>query len=167
VVEHYYFLGLLLEENHRLDEAQNAFEKVISLKPDHYRAISYLGDVLREKGCLEDALKMKLKSAEIVPRDPIPALGIASLYKSMGDMEAARKYAEASRLLLNEHEQDYWYQLACVESILDNRELTFQYLRKAKEVGELDPAWAWKDVDLQWVREDPQFEEIAGSKPEG
>jgi tetratricopeptide (TPR) repeat protein len=155
--QHYYFLGHVLKDSHRLEE---------SLKPDHYRALSYLGDVLREMGCLEEALKMKLKSAEIVPRDPVPALGIASLYKSMGNMEAAAKYAEAGRLLLDEHARDYWYQLACVESILGNRELAFERLRKAKEAGNLDPAWAWNDIDLQWIREDPQFEEIVGPNPE-
>lgn len=71
-------------------------------------------------------------------------------------VEKARQYIPA----------DDFYNRACLESVCDNFDLAFEYLRKAAQGGKFNSGWAWEDPDLQWTRNDPRFAEIVGPKPE-
>jgi len=74
-------------------------------------------------------------------------------------------YAEKSRKFIPQND-DYWYNLSCIETILGNTEIAFQNLKKATQEKSFDKEWAWEDSDLQWIRDDPRFAEIVGPKPE-
>ena len=69
-------------------------------------------------------------------------------------------------MLLHRSNKDYSYNLACIESIAGNNDLAIQYLAKSAEENKLDRNWAWEDPDLEWIRDDPRFIKIVGSKSE-
>jgi hypothetical protein len=56
------------------------------------------------------------------------------------------------------------YNLACLEAITGDVEAAFGQLRRAAKLGKLNSAWAWKDPDLEPLREDPRFHEIVGPR---
>jgi hypothetical protein len=58
---------------------------------------------------------------------------------------------------------DDWYNRACMET--DNFDLAFEHLRQAAQRERFNPAWAWDDPDLQWIRDDPRFTKIVGPRP--
>ncbi|MDL1944787.1 hypothetical protein FBQ99_20875 [Chloroflexi bacterium CFX2] len=70
-------------------------------------------------------------------------------------MEKARQYIP----------EDDFYNRACLESVSDNFDLAFEHLEKAAQKEKFNPAWAWEDPDLQWIRDDPRFVEIVRPKP--
>jgi hypothetical protein len=71
-------------------------------------------------------------------------------------------HTEKARQFLPE---DDWYNRACLESVCDNFDLAFEYLQRAAQRERFNPAWAWDDPDLQWIRDDPRFTEIVGTRP--
>jgi hypothetical protein len=54
----------------------------------------------------------------------------------------------------------------CLESLCKNPDLAFEHLQRAVKQEGFESAWAWKDPDLQWLRDDSRFVEIVGTKPE-
>ena len=61
---------------------------------------------------------------------------------------------------------DDWYKRAQLASVCDNFDLAFDYLEKAAQLERFDSTQTWKDPDFQWIRDDPRFTRIVGSKPE-
>ena len=62
--------------------------------------------------------------------------------------------------------EEDWYNQTCLESVCDNLDLAFTHLQKAVHLEHFNPEWAWQDPDFKWIRNDPQFTEIVGPKPE-
>ena len=155
--------NLLSDENlKRYEEAEASYRKAIELNPSHATAYSNLAILLRVINKERDAIPILEKIIEIDPEDFNSYLGIASIKKTMGEsvepvfVEKARQYIPA----------DDFYNRACLESVCDNFDLAFEYLRKAAQGGKFNSGWAWEDPDLQWTRNDPRFAEIVGPKPE-
>ncbi|MBI5935988.1 MAG: tetratricopeptide repeat protein, partial [Chloroflexi bacterium] len=156
-------LGLLLHENlKRYEEAEASYRKAIELNPSDATAYSNLGILLRVIGREREAIPLLEKVIEIAPKDFNPYLGIASISKSIGE-PIPDQFVEKARQLIPE---DDLYNRACLESVCDNVDLAFEYLMQAVKKEKLNPAWAWQDPDLQWIRDDPRFAEIVGKKPE-
>jgi hypothetical protein len=73
--------------------------------------------------------------------------------------EKSQQYANEARALVKE---DDFYNLACLDSILDNQDEAFRNLAKAVKQNPSIKEWARLDPDLQWIRQDPRFDEILG-----
>jgi Flp pilus assembly protein TadD len=159
-------LSNLLAELGRFQEAEEAYRKAINLDSNNPSIYNSFSNLLRKLGRSEDALTIMHKALEIAPNEFIINLGIASIQRSLGNDEEAKRFIEKSRNLIKEGDHDYLYNLTCIEAIIENNELAFQYLREAAEENKLDREWAWEDPDLEWIRDDPRFIEIVGPKPE-
>jgi tetratricopeptide (TPR) repeat protein len=157
----YYNLGSLLDDLKRYDEAEAAYRKAIKLNPSDATTYNNLAIMLRVTGRVKDALPLLEKLIEIDPEDFNSYLGVASIKKMLGEsielsfIEKARRYIP----------EDDFYNRACLESVSDNFELAFEYLRKATQNEIFNSSWAWEDPDLQWIRDDPRFIDIVGPKP--
>jgi tetratricopeptide (TPR) repeat protein len=158
----YYNLGILLKNLKRYNEAETAFRKAIELNPLLPEAYNNLVLLLRLNNWLEDTMPLLEKVVEINPEDFNPYIAMASINKRLGK-GVSNDHTEKARQFLPE---DDWYNRACLESVCDNFDLAFVHLQKAAQRERFNPAWAWDDPDLQWIRDDPRFTEIVGPRPE-
>ena len=53
-----------------------------------------------------------------------------------------------------------WYEIACAEAVMGNKDLAFDYLKKANAITPIPAEWMWNDVDLKSLHNDPRFAEI-------
>jgi len=88
-------------------------------------------------------------------------LELASI-RNQGDLREVRRYIDLARPLIIKGDEDYWYILTCVESILGNTASAFDHLENAVNEEGFDGVWAWEDPDVQWIRDHPRFAEIIG-----
>jgi tetratricopeptide (TPR) repeat protein len=160
----YCSLGNLLsnENQKRYNEAEAAYRKAIELNPSLPQTYSNLALLLRLNNRSEEAISLLEKFIEIDPRDFNPHLALASINKQLGKGISPDHIKEARQLL----PENDWYNYACLESVCDNFDLAFEHLEKASQSERFNPAWAWEDPDLQWIRNNPRFTKIVGSKPE-
>lgn len=91
-----------------------------------------------------------------------PVLNLAAVYKKLGDVEKSRDYQSQARKLI---EKEDHYNFVCLESIADNIEQAFVFLKTTAQKEGFDLEWAWEDPDLEWICDDPRFEQIVGPKP--
>lgn len=160
-VEAHYNLGHALQDLNRTDEAEAAYRKAIELNPSFATAYSSLIFLLRSTDRAEDALLLLDNLIEINPNNLDPYLALASISRQLGKTVSPELIEKARQFL----PEDDFYSRACLESVCGNFNSAFEYLEKATEEG-LDSDWAWQDPDLQWIRNDPRFEQIVGAKPQ-
>ncbi len=158
----HYNLGSLLKDLKRYEEAEVTYRKVIDIDPSLPEAYYNLVLLLRLTNRSEDALPLLREVIEIDPGDFNPYLALASINKQLGKGASAEYLAKARQLL---PESD-WYNNVCLESVCGDFDLAFEHLQKAAQLDDFNPAWAWEDPDLQWIRNDPRFAKIVGPKPE-
>jgi tetratricopeptide (TPR) repeat protein len=155
-------LGNLLSDLNRCEEAEAAFRKAIEFDPSNVDGYNNLGILLKDLKQYDEAEAAYRKVIELNPEDFDPYLGIVSIKKYLGE-NIPIEYLEKARQFVLE---DDFYGRACLESVCDNFDLAFEYLQKASQKENFIPTRAWKDPDLQWIRDDPRFAEIVGARPE-
>ena len=155
-------LGVVFAEQKRYAEAEEAYRNAIAKDPNSAATYNNLAILLRVTNQAKDALPVLQQLIEINPEDFNPYLGIVSIKKALGE-SIELSFIEKARLYIPE---DDFYNRACLVSICDNFDLAFEYLQKAVQKEGFNFTWAWKDPDLQWIRDDPRFIEIVGPKPE-
>ena len=153
-------LGNTLKDLKRYDEAEAAYRKAIELNPSDATAYNNLVILLRLNNRIEEAMPLLGKIIEIKPDDFNPYLAMASINKQLGK-GGSNDHTEKARQFMPE---DDWYNRACLESVCDNFDLAFEHLRCAAQHEGFNPAWAWDDPDLQWIRDDPRFTKIVGPR---
>jgi hypothetical protein len=55
---------------------------------------------------------------------------------------------------------DSEYNRACLEALAGNNEDALTLLRRALRLGEITAEWAARDPDLEFIRDDPGFQEL-------
>jgi len=163
----YFSLGSIRRKQKRFTEAIAAFQKGIELKSPDQNPYETLVHLLRLEANennenLEEILLLLEKLVEINTGDFSAHLAICSIEKRLGKPVSISNM-EKTRQLISEND---WYNRACLESICDNPDLAFECLQQAKQNEKFNSSWAWKDPDLEWIRNDPRFVEIVGPKPE-
>ncbi|HXF85477.1 MAG TPA: tetratricopeptide repeat protein [Anaerolineales bacterium] len=153
-------LGILLRKLGRYAEAEDVYRQAIAIDPNDAQAYNNLVILLRVTGREKEAIPLLEKMLEINANDFNSYLGIASIRKSIGEPVPEQMLEKARQLIPAED----WYNRACLESVSGNADTAFEYLQKAAQQKKFNPAWAWQDPDLQWIRGDPRFAEIVGKK---
>ena len=89
---------------------------------------------------MKEAVNILLEVIQSLPNDALAYMELASIYKDMGNHQKAISLVEIVRPLLDANKEDdqYWYNMACMEAITDNVDLALDYLEKSKEAGNLD-----------------------------
>jgi tetratricopeptide (TPR) repeat protein len=154
-------LGVLLKKLERYAEAEEAYRQAIAKDPNDAAAYYNLGILLRVTDKAGEAIPLYEKIIDINPEDFDSYLGISSVRKMLGH-PVEKSLIEKARQFIA---KDDFYNKACLESICDNYDLAFDYLKQAAQKARFNPLWAWEDPDLQWIRGDPRFVQIVGPKP--
>jgi len=153
-------LGLLLaKDESRLEEAEESYRKTIELNPTYALAYNNLGFLLYKQSTIDEAKRLFQTSAELDKGQVNSRISLAAIYKKQGDQKESEKYAEQAKALLKE---DSYYNLACLNSVLDEKDESFKYLKLAIEKSSRYKSIAKTDPDLEWIRGDKRFWEIVG-----
>lgn len=85
-----YETGLLADRLHKYDEAEQLWQRVIKVKPDHAHAYNALGYSLAERGIrLDEAQQLIDKALSLLPEDPFILDSKGWVQFRMGDKQAA------------------------------------------------------------------------------
>ena len=152
-------LGNMLRNLQRYDEAEASYRKAIELDPTDAEAYSSLSLLLLLLGRETEALTVAQSAQQHAAKSAHYSLVLASIHKKLGNQAEASRYAAQARELFV---PDDWYNLACLESVAGNIDAAIENLRRAVQQPAFKPDWARRDPDLEWIRDDPRFEEIVG-----
>lgn len=107
----YYNLG-------KIENAQNSFEKAVSLKANYSQAIGNLATIHFAKGNLSESLLGQLKSATLDPTNPYPYFTAGWIFRILNQNQEAIKWFDKALKLVND---PYIYSLKATAYIAENR----------------------------------------------
>lgn len=177
IFDHFMVFGISYYNNQKFDEAASLFINMTRIYPSVPRLKILLGNSLYELGKLSEAEKeyrkviQQLKIGSIISfwtraknrRELAVAYGgLARVLRRMNHNAELREVYEKTRILMSNED---WYNLACLESVCGNTHIALRHLQRASHQETFDRAWAWKDPDLEWIRDDLRFREIVGPPP--
>ncbi len=150
----------------RLGAAEEMFRAVLARDPANY--VAQLDTALLSIARSDDAAARRTqKTAQALHP------GSAEIYHQLGHLtldgtpgaaeKAGRLFALAVRI--DPMNEEALYDLACTQSRRGESDLAFASLGRAVAQGFRDFEWMHKDTDLDPLRSDPRFEEIAGKPP--
>ena len=156
-------LGNVYRDLGRHDEAMAAYQRAIELDPTFAYPHNGLGNVYRDLGRYDEAIAAYQRAIELDPTFATAHISLASLYRYLGRTDDwARHIAEARRLV----KPDDTYNLACLESVAGNDDAALEHLAQVLAARPGLRAWAARDPDLAWVRDDPRFQALVGGQGE-
>jgi tetratricopeptide (TPR) repeat protein len=143
----------------RWEEAEKCYKKAIELEPNLYFAYNSLGVLLSHKNKTNEAIENFKIAASINYGYVNPRLSLAAIYKKRGNSKNFSEYIKQVKAIIKEND---YYQLARLNSILENKDEALKYL---KIVVDEDPSLkntAKTSINFDWIRDDPRFAEIVG-----
>lgn len=157
-IQNYIDLGDLYEKDpNRLKEAQEYYCKAIEINPKHAKAYSWIGQILCQQANYIEAIEFYLASANLDKNFLTPRIQLTLIYKKLGKSKEADRFALESFLLL---ENDAYYDIACLHSILENKKKCLEFLTLAVAEDPSLKSWAQEDSDLEWIRKHKEFWDI-------
>ncbi|MDQ3750762.1 MAG: tetratricopeptide repeat protein [Acidobacteriota bacterium] len=156
--EAYLCLGNLLSKNSsRQKEREKIYRKALALNPTLVDVYNMLINLLKRQKRFNDASEIIDIAIENKIQCDVIFLHIAALAKQKGNITEFKEYAEKAKQAIA---KDDWYNLACLESLNENKNKTLDYLKKAVKKNPAQKESAKEDPDLEWIRDDPKFKKI-------
>jgi len=153
-------LGNVYRALGRQEEAIAAYQCAIELDPNDATPHTMLGALYEMEGQLERAQREHQRAVKLEPDSGMRHASLSSALRKLGrEAEAAEHLARARELMANESD----YNKACIESITGNADVALEHLARALERAPGNRAWARRDPDLAFIRDDPRFRELVGS----
>jgi serine/threonine protein kinase/Tfp pilus assembly protein PilF len=162
----YWILGRIRYTTKKDNEAIELFEKVIKLNPEFYTAYSDIRmsyERLGNKDKLNETIQRSLKFyPEYLTRHPDDAR--AHVFYAM-DLAVAKQFDKAKieadkAIKLNPTDVLMIYNVACFYSVMDEKKMAIETIRKAIAAGYKAYDWMERDVDLDNIRNEPEFIEL-------
>ena len=168
----YWILGRIRYSTKNDNEAIELYEKVIKLNPEFYTAYSDIRmcyERLGNKDKLNETIQRSLKFyPEYLTRHPDDAR--AHVFYAM-DLAVAKQLDKAKleadkAIKLNPTDLLMIYNVACFYSVMNEKKMAIEAIRKAIDAGYKAYDWMERDVDLDNIRNEPEFIELMkGIKP--
>jgi hypothetical protein len=98
------------------------------------------------------------------PEDALSHGSLAGLYRRLEEFELFDREIEIARELMAQESE---YNRACLEAIAGEAERAVALLRIALEKRQVDLAWVRQDPDFDFVREHPLFQGLVNGVPNG
>jgi len=129
LASHYLYFG-----KNQLDQALEAYQRVLELDPERYDTLYEIGQIYIVKGEFGQALNYYQRYADQFPNESRSFRKLGSLHEVMRDYEKARSYYEKS-LIIEPDEIYAMVSLAKMESRLGNFEAAFGQLQNALKMS--------------------------------
>jgi tetratricopeptide (TPR) repeat protein len=158
----YSILGYVYSNLGRNDEAILAFQRAIELDPGIDDFHFGLGDVYRRLKLYDKAIAEYQSAIKINAQNPLLRAALAACYRRLSrDAEYAQEIKIARELphdwTGNEYDQ------ACFEALCGNVDEALKLLQQALEKKQTTPEYARRDIDFEFIREDPRFKTLTES----
>ena len=141
------------------EEAIGAYRMASQLDPTNATAHANLGDVFNASGQSDKALAAYSRAVELDPNDALSRGSLAGLYRKLGQKSNYEEQMAIARKMIA-HESEY--NRACLEAIAGNHEQALSLLSIALEKRQVGLEWVRCDPDLESLRDDIRFQELAG-----
>jgi protein O-mannosyl-transferase len=146
----YINLGYLLQNQGRLDEAFDAYQRAIELQPDYAKAHGNLGIVYRKQGRLDDAIRQYRRAIECDPDYADAHFNLGLALQDRGDLDHTvaefRKCIDLSPRNFRAH-----FRLACILMGRDQLEPAAEHFEAALAIN---PYLAEAHINLARIRGD-------------
>ena len=153
-------LGNALKDQGKLDDAIEEYREAIRWKPDYALAHKKLGNALKDQEKLDDAIEEYREAIRWMPDYALAHFDLGLALRKQGKLDnAIAEYRELIRLRPDLTEAHY--NLACYCSLQGRKEEALQSLVQAVDNGFHNWPLMEKDEDLNNLRDDPRFKELA------
>ena len=148
-------LGKLFRVLGRHSEAVNAFEKAVALAANQVDYQYNLGLAFAAVEQYDEAVASLLKAVQINPEFSLAHATLAGYYKRLDQDEKAEEEIRIARSLMKNESE---YNRACFAAICGENQDAVNLLRVALENNQTSIAWVAQDPDLDFIRDDPEFQ---------
>jgi len=101
------------------------------------------------------------RQLELVPEDVRARIFLANLYASRQAGDLAVRELELA-VTMRPKDSNILYNAACTYGILGQKSDALALLKRAREAGYSNIAWALRDPDLACLHEDAEFQRLVG-----
>jgi tetratricopeptide (TPR) repeat protein len=162
----YYFYGRDCYAQGKFEKAARLFAQSVAINPDDYQSLRFLSIVFRKMGKLQEmteadqrAIVAAEKHLELHPDDARALYLGAQALMSIGEAARATEWAERA-LDAERGEPSVLYNVACMYSLMGNKDRAIALLNEAVTQGFGYRAWLEQDGDLDPLRDDPRFQAV-------
>ncbi|MEP6787920.1 MAG: protein kinase [Acidobacteriota bacterium] len=162
----YYLLGSALFESGRYQEIVDIMEKAIAHAGENYNTLIPINNALGALGKTEAMKNFTHRRIAIfeehlknVPEDARARVLLASCYAVQDRLDDAKREADLA-MVLRPGDTMILYNIACVFCLMDNAKDAMNALKKARDAGYSNAAWARQDPDLALLHGDPEFDQL-------
>jgi tetratricopeptide (TPR) repeat protein len=136
-----------------------SYRKAADLAPDEANIYANLGDVYNASGQPKSALEAYQKAVDLDPEDALSRGSLAGLYRKLGLVDEYEKQIGIARELIA---QETEYNRACLEAIAGNKEQALSLLSVALEKRQVQLEWVRRDPDLESLHQELRFKQLLG-----
>ena len=126
----YYELGLILEEQGKLEDAINAFRAALKTSPDNITALTALGHAQALAGKRSDAARVIARLQELSKQQYVSPFQTAVIYAGLDNRKLALEALEESR-----HERFNWLPFVQVDPVFKNLRSEQRFIELARNLG--------------------------------
>jgi tetratricopeptide (TPR) repeat protein len=146
------------------NEIQNALadtNEALRLQSDDAIAYKARGNLLAYEGNHYEALLDFQKACALEPNNGSARVSLAKALRFLNRLDEAQEEARIARELI-QNENEYEYELACLEVVFENTSRALELLKIALEKNQVAKEWVRQDPDFESIRHDPRFKELVG-----
>jgi serine/threonine protein kinase/Tfp pilus assembly protein PilF len=163
----HYFYGRTLRQQGNAPKAAEQFREAHRLRPEDYQPMTFLASTLEVVGTpaevaagRDEALHLLEQHLEFNP-DDARALNLGAIMAArVGQMDKGLAWMKRS-LASSPDDSNLLYNAACFYSVEGHTDEAIQCLQQAMDNGWRAKDWLANDPDLNPIRADPRFKEIA------
>ena len=166
VLQPHWMHARMLNYMGRTQEAEQEMRQLLASHPDHFKALTQLGEFLYYEGKLDEAAQTLDRAVQLrAGSSDEGAIFVSAI------VHAARREPEKinPKLFRYRPEQitdgDYAYYLAGMNALLGNREQALIWLKRTAELGDVNYEWFQRDKNFDSLRGNAEYQAImAGVK---
>ena len=153
-------LGQIYLGQGRLEAAQSAFKKATRINPQDANAWINLGHFYRRDRRLSDAIIAYQQAIRLDPDNSSANSSLVASYRLLGKDDLAEEQRKHTQPIV---ENETEYNRAVFESVCGNTSEAFILLTVALGKNQVSMNRVRHDPNLDFIRDDPRFEQLSGS----